>query len=400
MKKVLYILGIIILAAIFLGAGIILRNRLGAPAGPAAENSAIPEGGLPSAGLLGGISENSSSTTSEGQAAAVSPTDTGIFAFTVLPDGSLFYVRRDGQIVRKNSSSSTLVSTLKIADILGASFSFDGRRTLIKSGSADNPRWSVFDIQKNSWRQLSLDARDAYWSPADYRIAYFARKTNTALLSTLDLGADSSRAKTLLTLNGEDLDLNWAASDTIFLGERGSASVSGKLWRYDFKSGGLTLVRDNIFGARLMWGHSYGLLFETLNGGYGGKLSLLSPGGSQTRNFSFLTLPVKCSFFNAASSTSELLACAVPADTRGFGTAALPDAYEKGGLQTADNIFLLNPQSGSYKNVSVASNLKLDVESLRVIGNTAYLLDRLNGRIWTAETGDYSALLASSSVWD
>lgn len=386
MKRVLIISGVVVIAALIIAAGIYLRTRRPAPAAQPSPAAGVP-GGLPSAGEIPG-STGAGGGASTGTSAEISINKPAL-GYVVLPSGEIRYVQPDGQVVRLTSVSSTVLSTTKISDVLDAKFSFDGRKVLVKAGDSTYIRWSVYDIDKNSWRQLSIDAADANWSPRDYRIAYFARRVSSASLTLFDLSFNSSRPRTLLTLNGEDLTVSWAGSQRLLFGEKASAYVPGNLWKYDLQNGALSLLREASPGMSVSWGNGdSGILFTGRASSRGGTLSLINKDGVELQTFSFTTLASKCNFFTVGTSTLERIVCAVPRDTRSFSLAALPDDYFKGVLNTVDSFYVVDPRAGSLTPLPAATALGADASQISVRNNRVYFINKADGKLYGANLGN------------
>lgn len=382
MKKVLIILGILAGAVLIIAAGIFLRTRFAAQTESAPSGNEEVVGGLPE-GTGGGYSETAGGSAAQGTASLgglTALTDSTIYDYAVVGE-DIRYVRKDGQIVRIGASSSTILSSTKVRDLLDARFSFDGKKVLFKAGLVQSPRWSLYDVEKNSWRQLTIEARDVSWSPKDNRLAYAARKTYTSVITILNTESASARPINLLTLNAEELDVVWGDASTIYFGERGDAGVPGSLWKYDLKINTAQKVRDGIYGADLAWGSKdQGLLFHGKAGGRSGDLELVNRNLQNAQMLSFLTLPSKCAFYMASSS--ENLLCAIPKDARRMQEAALPNDYEKYSVGGNDDIFSVNLQSGTFRQIVWSQDLTADAIRLKAAAGYLYFVNRADGRLY------------------
>jgi hypothetical protein len=388
MKRTLYITLGVLGAALLIGAGIYLRARTAKT--PEVVATPVNSGGLPTGGAFPvGGSTGSTNATSSAPLMQSQALD-----YAVRPDGSLLYLKTDGQIVAVTSVSSTILSTRKFTDILDGAFSFDGSRVIVKYGEGSSPRWSMYDVQKNSWRDLNIEARDVRWSPVDYHIAYFSRQLSNQNLNTWDLKLDTNRPKTLIKLNAEDLDLVWAGSNRIIFGERASAMTKGSLWSFDLAKNIMTNFIEEGSGLSLLWGEGgQGLLFAARTNGKGGVLTLigkdarsnLDAPNNSTQTLSFLTLPEKCTFFtpSASSSTEEYLLCGIPRDTRTIGQSYLPDDYQKQLLVTEDNLYRIGTRTGSYIPVMDDIFKKIDATHLKVSGGKLYFINRNDLRVYS-----------------
>jgi len=393
MKRTLIIVGAVLGAILLVAGGIYLRARLTKPA-VVAVTPVIP-GGLPNG--TGSFPTGTTTPANNGlPTTANNSIQSQAVDYAIQPDGSMIYLKTDGEIISVSDTSSTVLSTRKFTDLIDGSFSFDGRKVLLKTGDGSSPRWSVYDVQKNAWRNLSIEARDIRWSPQDYRVAYFSRRLLSQTLTILDLQSDSSKPRsTSATLNAEDLDLTWAGSGRILFGERASAAVTGSLWSFDIAKNTMKSFIDGGAGLEVLWGRNdQGLLFSSQANGQGGTLVLISSplsavgNVSSNQTLSFLTLPEKCSFFTVPASSStpaaENLVCAIPRDIGLIAQAALPDDYQKHALVTEDNIYSIAFGAGTFTPLMNDPNRKVDATHLKIVGQKLYFINRADQKLYVS----------------
>lgn len=381
MKRSLLVASGVIAAVLLVILGAWFRSRSAAPAEP------LPalEGGLP--GPLGtDPAPLASSTTDQAATAAAPVSGSLIIDYAVNAAGELVTIRPDGQVVR-SSSTDSIASSAKIANLSYARFSFDGRKVLVRSGDKDAPRWSVYDIPRNAWRQLDLQAEEASWSPRDYRIAYAARRLSGATITTWDLGDERSRPRAAAQLSAEDLEVAWMSPNDLLINERSTARLESSFWVFDLRTGSFSEFSEGSLrgGMYASNGIDKGLLFVASAGGSGGTLQLVGGAGADIERFSFLSLPSKCTFYRAPATTTiggEMLACAIPRDPRVFGGAELPDAYEKRAVMTHDDIFAIDLATGVFTSLLEASPTAHDAENLKVFGRELFFLSRLDQRLY------------------
>ncbi len=378
MKKTLITIAIIGVAGGVIALGFFLRSKSSRNASPETANNSGTVG-LPVAGSSAGGAAGE--TTGGSLAGLSSPTLPEIIAYFVRPDGAIVSVGKDGKISLTTQSSSTLLTTQTIDGIASAEFSADGKKILLKISGTDSlsPNWRVYDVSKNSWRTLTIETTQAVFSPQNESIAYFSRKLSGVTLTTLDLSRDTSKPVTFLFLAAEGLSLTWTDPDTIVIGETPSGNVTGSLWSFSMKTRRLSQITAEGSGMSIRsypGGHK--LLFKADNGG---SLSLLQKDFSVEQSFAFLTLPSKCAFYMAASS-SEVIVCGIPQDTAAFRSATLPDDYETQASMTSDSLVYLSINDGVIHRVSVNDAIHVDISEVRVVGNDAYFINRWDDKLY------------------
>ena len=379
MKRTIFIIVAVLAAAGLVFLGIWFRSRGGQP--PATGQGPEPGGSLPV--VTGGANDLSPNASSSLTVATLSKND--VVDYAVNSAGELVFIKSDGQVIR-SSSTDVIVNSIKVNGLIAARFSRNGQKVLVKSGDTESPRWSVYDVPRNAWRQLDLQARDAIWAPGDLRIAYAGRRLSGTALSVWDLSSDRSRPTVLSQLSAEDLEVQWMDANSLIVGERSSARVEGTLWVVPVRGGAWSVFAESIRGTMyLPNGTGKGLLFKSA-GAVGGSLMLVGDNGEELERFSFLTLPSKCAFYKVAGTStlpaSEKLACAMPRDTRLMSGAELPDAYEKRSLMPIDNIFSIDLASGAFTSIIESSQFAFDATALKVYGSDIYFINRLDQKLY------------------
>ena len=114
-------------------------------------------------------------------------------------DGNVALIQPDGQIFSVVAGSINTISNAVIPGLSGASFSYDGKKILLKTGSNESPQWSVFDITTKNSQPLTSDMRAVALSPTDHRIAYLSFKSaGVYSLSILDLAAKTPKPQSIV----------------------------------------------------------------------------------------------------------------------------------------------------------------------------------------------------------
>lgn len=389
MKRLIVIILIVVVVLGLVIGGLILRNR-----GGEAELSdgRTPGGQLPGTlPGLGGLAPQSGGTgllPSEVTILSSEP----IESYFVYSKGVWAAVRSNGEIVEVQNGQLNALSSTKIDDLIGASFSFDGKRVLAVFGNRENPQTSIFDIKTKSWEPLEAGARRAAWSPNDNRVVYFVPKGGRAALVTIDTGKFRAAPKELIRMNVLGLVPNWISKNQVILTEPPSSAILSSLWSFDLNSKTLTKLATESPGLEAVWDEEggEGLLFSAA-GGRGGSLKLIDNTGKILESLGFLTLASKCVFSegtisgenSSTEATSEkFLNCAVPRDAQAFAGSALPDDYQKKKLTTADDFFQINLEDGSVTTISADPNRSFDAERVRVLDDQLFFINRPDQKLY------------------
>lgn len=395
MKRIFIIVGILVAAVAIVTIGMLLRGGIGgAPEGPAGTPST--GGTLPIVGT-GGTGAGSGGGNGGGSVipgnvpaggglpnAGVSVVaQAAVIDYAVNSQGVIF-MASNGAVI--SPSSSEAIGQANFGDILGASFSPDGKWLLVKSGSSDFVRWSLLDVTKKTWKDIQANTSEMYWAPNSSQLAFFARRTNGSALSAYFPATNLTKA--LLSLAAPDLNLRWKDSSHIFLLDRPSSLVTGAVWEFAMPGATLTSFATNAAGADVLWGgaRSGGLLFKA--GPTGGTLALVNSGGNTIQSASFLTLPSKCVFGESAATSTilnivDFLFCAIPQDQATLKDSQLPDAYLMGEFGTVDTIYAIGLLGGAFKPVLPASQgFSFDAKNLKVYGDSLYFVNRNDQKLY------------------
>lgn len=386
MKKLLIILGILVLVGGVVYLGYFLSSKNSSPASPEVGSLPPIEGGLP-----GGTNPTwgNNSTTTGG-----SPTGTakGISLFSpqtlssygVASDTSVLGVGLDGKIYRLVlGGSATTLSDSPIDNYLGAKTSADGSKILVYWGDEATKQFSIFDVATKSWTPLQLGVIDAAWSPTGASLAYVVGKDTANVLYIYDLTIKKSMPKAALSLHIEDPLLSWPSKNRIFVSQRSSSFVKSSLWVYDILKKTFSVVSTERPGLLSAWNElgSEGLVFASKENGRGGSLGLINLAGASLNQLDFLTLPEKCVFaggIQASSTASDpnILFCAIPRDQSAWKQNSLPDEYYKLALGSSDDIYRITLEEGRADALFADPNKSLDILSPRLVGNNYSFLNR------------------------
>lgn len=397
MKRVLIIIGILLIAAGIVLAGIFLR-------GGGKTGDATPGGNLPTGGTLpisdssqngGGTNPDGTpinngaggvATTTSGEAILTLISRASVWDYAVSPQMGMLFLDLNGSVTSV-SSTETVIANANFGNITGGWFSPDGKWLLVRSGAIATSRWSLLDVAKKTWKDINANTSEMVWSPTGNQLAYFTRRTSGSTLSTYNPTTGATKA--LLTLSASDLTLRWQNLTHIFVMDRPSSLVPANVWDFSIGTGTFLPFATNVAGADIIWGGAQtgGLLFKA--GPTGGTLSLVNAKGVVSQVANFLTLPSKCAFGDtpmASTSTPELadyLFCAIPPNGEGLKHRQLPDDYLKKVFGTSDIIYAIDLDVGIILPVTPASQtFSFDAGSVKVYGKSLYFINQHDRKLY------------------
>lgn len=429
MKRYIYIIiGIIVAAAIVILVLFLIKNKSGGSS-PGTAGTTPPGGSLPAAGTStapAGSSTSGALGLASSTASSASSTANGqmtVQAFGVLSaDPVLDYfvgtnnvvtaIEPTGEVISVSGGQSNVINSSTIADIISASFSYDGTKILVSYGDSADLQAAVFDVPTDTWTVLPQGMQSPQWSPsAGYEIAYLTTTSNGELaLATINAENPKASPAVLFTLNAQDLTLQWPTANEFVLADKPSYESDGSIWAFNSLTGTLTSLVYNMPGAEGLWSHDaaipYGLVFLDGPSGQGSTLRLQAisnTGNLPTQTLSFLTLPSKCAFnpevtpVAEASSTSSSTAatkgaamstpylalyCGIPRDTSAFSSARLPDDYNMMALFTSDDIYKINTATGATQELWNDPTQNMDVSDMKFANDALFFVNRYDQKLY------------------
>lgn len=430
MRRVLIVL-IIVIAAAALGFGAwwLLSQNQQTQTPPAGTTGSLPEVGTQGTGtgaggtgsgtsgagstVIGSFTPGSASGTTNGGAAAAIKSFGVAYAgptanYFVDARNNIIIVGPDGTITEVTAGASSTLSSTPIANFIGATFSYDGKKVLVSFGDPANPQSSIFDVATKSWTPLPTGIVSPQFAPSDYRIAYLTNGTTTSLF-TLDTVNPKKAATLLLTSYLQDLTLSWIAPTQMVLAGRPGTYEPTNILLFDTAKSTLTPIVYEGMGAESIWtGPSgstptLGLVFMKSGSGY--SLRLANATGSALQTMNFLTLPSKCGFSiepgalppaptSTATSTSNatgkmivaptvpMLYCGIPRDASGFTAAHLPDDYDQMALFTVDDLYRVNIVTGTTTALLADASQSFDIFKPKWFAGSVFFINRYNQELY------------------
>lgn len=428
MKRYIYIIiGIIVAAGLAILILFLIKNH---SAGPTLVTSnATSTGTLPATGTQGangttaggtpvatlGLSPMASGTASApgagGQMAVQSfgvLSQSPVLDYFITPQNTITAIEPTGEVITIENGNTSTLNSSTISDIISASFSRDGEKIIVNYGDPTDPQSGIYNLATNAWASLPQGMISPQWSPAGaYQIAYLAT-TNSGKLALATINAADLKASPtiLLTLNADDLTLQWPAANEFILSDKPSSESVGSIWSFNAQTGALTPLLYQLSGGESAWSHSvafpYGLVFSDISSGQS-QLQLESLSGTPApETLSFLTLPSKCAFDQeltpivASTSTTGArpsksmptstpylaVYCGVPRSSSGFSSANLPDAYNMMALFTSDDIYKINATTGNVQPLWNDPTQNMDVSDMKFFNNALFFVNRYDQKLY------------------
>ncbi len=408
-KNILSVLTIVLAVAILVFGGYYFRGKQ--------ESKTVPNQGT---GLLPSV-QNSGTQNAGAQTQNTIPTgsklnkisENQVLDYFADNGKNVFAIQPDGKVLKISDGKTETLSSNLIAGLTDASFSYDGKMIMaFAGGSSSGSKINIFDTAKKDWVLLSNIAQSPVWSPASRQIAFLSPVGGANAVYLVN--ADNLRPSPveILRIHAEDLIISWPNASTIFSSDRPNSSWNSSLWSLNIAKKTLSSVISDRPGLETTWSSSspaVGLAFSSNANGQGGKLKLVSQEGKQLQEFSFLTFPSKCAFYNKliapASATSSIattstpktsqrpqpqkyaltIVCAVPRDRQTLDNAQLPDAYLQKSLFTSDNFFEISVSTGEIKSVFNDQSKNFDADDVKVFNGAVFFINRYDKKVYSVE---------------
>jgi hypothetical protein len=433
MKRYIYIIiGIIVVAAIAILVLFLIKNN---SSGTSPSLNTTTTGSLPVAGTQNNPGAgsgttplslpSSAATTTASAGGQMTVQNFGVLSsapvadYFVNPQNNIIAIEPTGQVISITNGQSTTINTSTINNLISASFSYDGKRILVSYGDPTNPQAGIFNVSSSMWTSLPQGMLSPQWSPAkNYQIAYLVTTGNGKLaLASINAANLKTSPTTLLTLNADDLTLQWPTQNEFILSDKPTSQSAGSIWGFDSQAGTLMPLVYETPGAEGIWSHNaaipYGLVSFTTPANQNNTMQLEAFSGSlPTQPLTFQTLPTKCGFnteqmpatsivsttTSTATTTSTkskvispitpqpisslALYCGVPRSSSGFSSANLPDDYNTTALFTSDDIYKINTATGDVQSLWSDPTQNVDVSDLKFFNNAIFFINRYDQKLY------------------
>lgn len=306
-----------------------------------------------------------------------------ILAYSV-QGGEVDAIQTTGEVVRIINGKTDTLSPSKLNNIFAASFSFDGKKVLVKYGTMQKPFFTVFDKSTLLWTGLGGQSiTSADWSPTSTNEIAYLEKTDSGsrigILNT-DKLQDAKKpelgfAKTAIgSINELDSDITWLSKNEILISSKPARYVPSTILKYKVKEKTFTPVIMGTLGASVRWDKVSGLGLEYSFSNNKDTVTVIDATGALRGQMGFVAMPEKCSI------SQNYLYCAIPEDLKG---AKLPDDYLMKAVFFKDNFYRVSLADGKTDLLLANPGGMFDARMLQVTGGKVYFLNNLDGRLYS-----------------
>ncbi len=415
MKNILSALMTISAIAIIVIAGYYFRSRQEAPVSQTTETAGLPAASGTSsetaqspgqAGQDGTVSQLLGQQTTQAAPKLVLIAQNQALDYFSDKGSNVFMIQPDGRVVRVSGGKGEVISSGPVANVIHASFSFDGKRIMAITSSSSGNKFQVFNIDDKTWKAFSSIIQSASWSPDSHKIAFLTTGDSSALY-TIDTDNASAKPVEIMRVRQEDMNLSWVSASRLLLSDSPSAFWNSSVWSVDVARKTIVPV-ISAPGLETAWSSStlasVGIAMSANSNGQGGRLKLIDQNGKEAQAFSFLTLPSKCAFYDkpiqsagpttsptstaaakapAAPKANLTMVCGIPRDFQLLDGSQLPDSYLKKSLFTSDNFFEIDIATGNAKSVFEDSAKNIDSYDLKISGQSLFFINRFDQKVYS-----------------
>jgi hypothetical protein len=406
MRRIALIVGIVIAVVAIVAIGYFLRSKPSDTAGPQegfkSNTQNLPRGTTrPVVGTEkpGGVTRSGAKL----DLVAENP----VADYFIDDKSAILIVQPDGQIVRIESGKQEILNSTTLANLIRASFSFDGKKALVVFGDRRLPETSIFDLTAKSWEPLPLTVKSPAWSPVDHRLAYLADdvESSTAIF-TLDTNDKKAKPQKIFVLHQEDSVLSWPRQNRMILAERPDASILSSIWALALDTKTLLPAAPiDQRGLLASWAKDAdrGFIFISNSSQRGGNLAMVDNKGN-TIAFTVQTFPGKCAFgvdlkTRRAAETAarrgtstdpglesglagHFAVCGIPKNWNELEQYPLPDTYLKRGVFSDDNFYRINLETGDIKTAHEQDAFYADVTNPKILAGKFFFVNRYDKKLY------------------
>jgi len=302
--------------------------------------------------------------------------DQPVFDYWIF-DNKVFYLSQQGKISELKGNKSEVVSAEPILDLQVIKSSANGKRTLIKSGDAISPKFTIFNSEAKIFEIPPENIAAAAFSPDAKKIAYWEK--NSGNLVVKDLADAKSKTTKIMTIFQKDFDLEWILPEKIVLAPKPSAFYRASAWVIDVKNKTLNVLGTGAEGLIIKWSASgkTGIQFSSRQGGRENRLNLINEQGMILADLDFITLPEKCLI------ADPQIYCAMPQNIP--PKAVLPDDYFKRAIHFRDILYQIDVSQNSFSEILAGAEPALDVINLKLAGGKLFFINRYDSNLYQLE---------------
>lgn len=261
--------------------------------------------------------------------------DVTAFDFWISKDtGEIYYITDEGRIFSGKDGEDVNLNTQQLNALNSISPSTSGKKILASFGDPQKPRWGIFDVVDGVWKPLSEEITLLAWGKDEDTLVGVVESEKNYNLSSFDLSKNPIKATVIIKdFRMKDVSFVWKNPDSLFILERPSASIKGRLWEFNTKTAILKRIDPGTSGLTVLWNaaRDHALRFANPNNLLvtNGSLEPLSP-------LTITTLPQKCGF------GAQTLYCFTPQNEEQFLGYSLPDDYLQNKFYSTDTLVSIN----------------------------------------------------------
>lgn len=238
-----------------------------------------------------------------------------------MKNNEIYLVASTGTIYRVSlSGKEERILNQKIENLSSVRPSHDGSRAIISFGYPIKEIFAIFNTIDKSWQPLPTDITAAAWNPHDQnQLAVLRQVNDQAAVSIYNL--DTKKFNNLLVLNQQDLKIDWAVPDEIYLTDRPTNKIGGSVWAIHIGKKTIRPIIKDEQGLMIKWfgNGQNGLKFSRKQGT--NVLEIIDRNNLVQTILPIVSIPEKCAVGEAG------IYCGA---SESFHAVSLPDDYLKG----------------------------------------------------------------------
>jgi len=284
-----------------------------------------------------------------------------------------YYLAKNGNVFELNpdGSEAKIISSSVLLDLNKVIWSPNGNQVIsIFVHPDDNVEKYFYDYQSGQSVKLNPNIQWIAWSPNGDKIAYHYYNPETEINNISISNPDGSHWQNILNIRLKDLIIEWPHPDYISLRTKASGLAEGFIYLLNIKTKALQKVLGGLNGLTGLWSPQGDKILFAYTNEHGKELQLAvaNKEGKIIKKLPLKTLPEKCVW----SRNNRVIYCAVPQTIP--ENALLPDDFYKGLLDTSDNFWKINLETGEKEFINLYGNQQFNATDLILSSLENYLI--------------------------
>lgn len=293
-----------------------------------------------------------------------------------LKNNEIYFVSLTGKIYRTSfSGKEESILNQTVENLSSVRPSADGSKAIISFGYPSKEIFAIFNTADKNWQPLPAEITAATWNPRDpNQLAVLRQAENQTAISIYSLSV--KKFNDLLVLNQQDLKIDWAAPDEIYLTDRPTNKAGGFIWAVHIIKKTVRPVIQNEPGLIVKWFNNgqKGLKFSRKQNA--NILEVIDRNNQTQTILPIISLPEKC----AVDETD--IYCG---GSENFRAASLPDDYLKDKRFAADILYHM-PKGAEEISLSIYDSsierTPLDIFRPEIKKGRLILINRLDRKLY------------------